>query len=123
MEGGVYDVRDWAEVRRLSREGWTNAAIGEKFGMSRNTVAGLIVAESPPRYERKRAGSMLDGYADAIAAMLDEDPRAPATVVLERLRPLGYAGGITILKERLGELRPALWLLAAISAPRICQAS
>lgn len=112
----MYDVQDWAEVRRLSRDGWTNTAIAEKFGMSRNTVAGLVAADSPPRYERKPAGSMLDDYADAIAAMLDEDPKAPATVVLERLRPLGYAGGITILKERLAELRPGF--LAARSYQR-----
>jgi transposase len=102
----VYDVQDWAEVRRLSRDGWTNTAIAEKFDMSRNTVAALIAKEQPPLYERTPAGSMLDAHADAIAAMLDEDPKAPATVILERLRPLGYAGGITILKERLAELRP-----------------
>ena len=103
----MYDVQDWAEVRRLSRDGWSNTAIAEKFAMSRNTVAALIAKEAPPRYERARAGSMLDHHADAIVAMLDEDPKAPATVILERLRPLGYSGGISILKQRLAELRPA----------------
>ena len=112
----MYDVQDWVEVRRLSRDGWTNAAIAEKFGMSRNTVAGLIATERPPHYERAPAGSMLDGFADAIAAMLDEDPKAPATVIAERLRALGYAGGITILKDRLAQLRPAF--LAARSYQR-----
>jgi transposase len=103
----VYDVQDWAEVRRLHRDGWTNTAIAEKFGMSRNTVSALVARDRPPRYERSRTGSMLDAFADAIAAMLVEDPRAPATVIRERLQPLGYAGGITILKERLAELRPS----------------
>jgi transposase len=112
----VYDVQDWAEVRRLKRGGWTNTAIAEKFQMSRNTVAELIARDTPPRYERAPAGSMLDGHADAIAAMLDEDAKAPATVILERLRALGYAGGITILKERLAELRPGF--LAARSSQR-----
>jgi transposase len=102
----VYDVHDWAEVRRLKRDGWTNTAIAEKFAMSRNTVAELVARDKPPRYERKLAGSQLEGFVDAIAAMLDQDAKAPATVILERLRPLGYAGGITILKERLAELRP-----------------
>lgn len=102
----MYDVQEWAEVRRLNREGWTNTAIAEKFGMSRNTVATLVARDNPPRYERVPAGSMLDGFADAIAAMLDEDPKAPATVIAERLRPLGYQGGISILKERLAALRP-----------------
>ena len=88
-------MQDWAEVRRLTRDGWAKTAIAEKFGMSRNTVTALIAHDSPPRYERKPAGSMLDDHADAIAAMLDEDPKAPATVILERLRSLGYSGGIT----------------------------
>jgi transposase len=102
----VYDVQDWAEVRRLHREGWTNTAIAEKLLMSRNTVASLIAKQQPPRYERESAGSMLDCHVDAMAAMLDEDPKAPATVIRERLQALGYTGGITILKERLAELRP-----------------
>lgn len=112
----MYDVQDWAEVRRLKRDGWTNTAIAEKFQMSRNTVAELIARDKPPRYERPPAGSMLDEHGDAIAAMLDEDAKAPATVILERLRALGYAGGITILKERLAELRPGF--LAARSYQR-----
>lgn len=112
----MYDVQDWAEVRRLKRHGWTNTAIAEKFAMSRNTVAELIARDRPPRYERPPAGSKLDDHAEAIAAMLDEDAKAPATVILERLRPLGYAGGITILKERLAELRPGF--LAARSYQR-----
>ena len=102
----MYDVHDWAEVRRLKRDGWTNTAIAEKFAMSRNTVSELLARQRAPVYERAAVGSMLDGHADAIAAMLDENPKAPATVILERLRPLGYVGGITILKERLAGLRP-----------------
>jgi transposase len=112
----VYDVQDWAEVRRLHRDGWTNTAIAAKFAMSRNTVASLIASDTPPRYERDPAGSMLDGFAEAIAAMLDEDPKAPATVIRERLQALGYSGGITILKERVADLRPGF--LAARSYQR-----
>ncbi len=112
----MYDVQDWAEVRRLHRDGWSNTAIAEKFGMSRNTVAALLAKDEPPRYERAAAGSMVDEFADAIAAMLDEDPKAPATVIRERLQPLGYAGGITILKEHLAGVRPKF--LAARSYQR-----
>lgn len=112
----MYDVQDWAEVRRLSRDGWTNTDIAGKFGMSRNTVASLLAKDSPPRYERPPAGSMVDPYADAIAAMLDENPKAPATVIRERLQALGYAGGITILKAHLAGVRPKF--LAARSYQR-----
>jgi transposase len=49
---------------------------------------------------------MVDAFADAIAAMLDEDAKVPATVILERLRPHGYTGGLTILKEHVATVRP-----------------
>src|SRR5207247_5842387 len=52
-------------------------------------------------------GSMLDPYKDDIAEMLDTDDGVPATVILERLRPRGYAGGITILKDYVATVRPA----------------
>ena len=39
--------------------------------------------------------------------MLDADPEVPATVILERLRRDGYAGGITILKQHVAAVRPA----------------
>jgi transposase len=112
----VYNVQDWAEVHRLfHRESWSKTAIAEKLHMSRNTVDRLLGLSEPPRYERPGLGSALDSYVDDIVRMLEENPKAPATVILERLRPLGYAGGITVLKERLAKLRPA-----ATSAPATC---
>lgn len=100
-------MEDWAEVHRLfHREGRPKAAIARQLGMSRNTVERLLGLTEPPRYERRPAGSQLDPYIDAIAAMLAVDPTAPATVIRERLRPLGYRGGITILKDHLGHVRP-----------------
>jgi IS30 family transposase len=90
----VYDVQDWAEVHRLfHREHWTKTAIAEKLGMSRNTVDRLLELCEPPRYERAPAGSALDDYMEPIVAMLEENPKVASTVILERLRPLGYAGG------------------------------
>jgi transposase len=103
----VHQVEDWAEVHRLfHRERLSKAAIARRLGMSRNTVARLLELAEPPRYVRRPQGSQLDPFGDAIAAMLDIDPRVPATVVREHLRPLGYSGGITILKEHLAKVRP-----------------
>ena len=100
-------MEDWAEVHRLfHREGAPKAAIARRTGMSRNTVARLLGLAEAPRYVRAPQGSQLDPFADAIAAMLDTDPTVRATVIRERLRPLGYRGGITILKEHLARTRP-----------------
>ena len=83
-------MEDWAEVHRLShREGLSKAAIARRLGMSHNTVARLLELDEPPWYVRAPGGSLVDPFADAIAAMLDEGPKVPATVIRERLRPLG----------------------------------
>lgn len=101
-------MEDWAEVRRLhEREGLSQAAIARRLGMSRNTVARLLGLSDPPRYVRPAKGSLLDPFTARIAAMLDADPGVRATVVLERLRADGFAGGITILKDHLQTVRPA----------------
>jgi transposase len=103
----VHQVEDWAEVHRLfHREGMAKAAIARRLDMSRNTVDRLLGLREPPRYERAPQGSQLDPFAAAIAAMLSEDPAVRATVMRERLRPLGYTGGITILKDHLARVRP-----------------
>jgi transposase len=113
----VYDVHDWAEVHRLyHREHLRKSTIATRLGMSRTTVIRLLELEEPPRYVREAPGSKLDEHKDAIAAILDHDPKAPATVILERLRGAGYDGGITILKDHLATVRPTF--LAARSFQR-----
>jgi transposase len=103
----VHRVEDWAEVHRLfHREGVPKAAIARRLGMSRNTVARLLGLDGAPRYVRAPAGSQVVPFADVIAAMLDADPTVRATVIRDHLRPLGYRGGITILKEHLAQVRP-----------------
>ena len=103
----MYEVQDWAEVHRLfHRGGWAKKKIAEELGMSRNTVTRLLELTEPPQYERKSTGSKLDAYKGSIAKMLDVDPTVSARVILEHLRPEGYEGGITILKDYLQEVRP-----------------
>jgi transposase len=103
----MYDVHDWAEVHRLHHvEGMSKAAIAAKLSMSRTTVHRLLRLSEPPKYERRPAGSQVDAFAEAIAAMLAEDPKVPATVIAQRLRPQGFAGSVTILKDHLRRVRP-----------------
>lgn len=102
----MYQVHDWAKVRELVREGVPKKRIAEQLGCSRTTVYRLAALTEPPRYERSSAGSQLEPFKDAIAAMLSDDEAAPATVIRERLQQRGYGGGITILKDYLREVRP-----------------
>ena len=98
-------MEDWAEIRRLHRaEGLPIKLIARTLGVSRNTVRAAIASEAPPRYERKPAGSVVDGFERAIREQLMVAPRMPATVIAERV---GWTRGMTVFKERVAELRPA----------------
>ncbi len=104
----MYDVHDWAEVHRLHHvEGLSKATVAEKLSMSRTTVHRLLALAEPPCYRRKPARSQVDEFADAIAAMLDADPHVAATVIAQQLRPRGFGGSLTILKDHLRRVRPA----------------
>jgi transposase len=100
-------VEDWAEVQRLfHRERLSKRRIAQRLGMSRTTVIRLLALPEPPRYERPRAGSLLDPHRAEIRSLLAADPTVPATVIRQRLVRAGYAGGITILKDHLARVRP-----------------
>jgi len=100
-------VQDWAEVHRLfHRDKASKTSIAERTGMSRNTVENLLSSAEPPSYSRGSKGSLVDPFKDQIASLLDQDPKAPASVILEHLRRCGYKGKITILKDYLQQIRP-----------------
>jgi transposase len=112
-------MHDWAEVHRLHDvEGMSKAAIAARLAMSRTTVHRLLALDRPPRYARRPAGSKLDAFKGAVAAMLREDPKVAATVIAERLRRHGYAGSLTILKDHLREVRPAFLAAACYQRTR-----
>src|SRR3954469_300389 len=101
----LLSVEDWAEIRRLHRaEGLPIKMIARTLGVSRNTVRTAIASQGPPRYERKPAGSAVDGFDRAIREQLMVAPRMPATVIAERV---GWTRAMTVFKERVAELRPA----------------
>jgi hypothetical protein len=68
-------------------EGLSKAAVAAKLSMSRTTVHRLLALSEPPKYVRRPAGSQVDRFAEAIAAMLAVDPTVAATVIAQRLRP------------------------------------
>ena len=98
-------VEDWAEIRRLHRaEGLPVKAIARTLGISRNTVRAALESDGPPRYQRKPAGSAVDAFEPRIRELLQAYPTMPATVIAERV---GWDRGLTVLKDRVRELRPA----------------
>lgn len=101
----MLSVEDWAEIRRLHRvEGMGIKTIARVRGISRNTVRSALASGTPPKYERPRASSIVDEVEPRIRELLRATPTMPATVIAERI---GWARGITVLKDRVAELRPA----------------
>jgi transposase len=101
----VLIVEDWAEIRRLRRsEGVSISEIARVIGCSRNTVKAALASDGPPKYERRPAGSRVDGFEPRIRELLRAVPTMPATVIAERV---GWPFGIRTLSGRVAELRPA----------------
>jgi transposase len=101
----VLGVEDWAEIRRLYRaEGMPIKAIARVMGVSKNTVKRALTADGSPRYERRvGGGSIVDAVEPRIRELLQAWPTMPATVIAERI---GWTRGLTVLKDRVRELRP-----------------
>lgn len=80
--------------------------IAAELSLDERTVRFWLDQESyRPRFGVKRE-SKLDGFKKDIARWLEQYPLS-ATQVLRRLRENGYAGGYSILKEYIRQIRPA----------------
>jgi transposase len=100
----VLSVEDWAEMRRLHRaEQMPIKQVARVMGCSKNTVKRALAADGPPRYERAPRGSVVDAAEPRIRELLAAWPTMPATVIAERI---GWTRGLTVLKDRVRELRP-----------------
>jgi transposase len=101
----VITVSQWAEARRLFlSEGMSKSAIAETLGISRNTVAKLVAAPQPPKYERASVASRVDSFEPQIRLLLAQTPKMPTAVIMERV---GWVGARTVFYDRVRALRPA----------------
>ena len=93
------------EIHRLHLvEKWPQRRIARHLHIGRHTLAKYLDTPAPPPSRRDRT-SKLDVFKPAIAELLQQDPKAPAQVLFQRLQALGYDGGITILKDYLQAVR------------------
>src|SRR5690349_14959188 len=77
--------------------------IARVLGCSKNTVRRALASDGPPKYERAGRGSVVDEVEPRIRELLAAWPTMPATVIAQRI---GWTRGLTVLKERVRELRP-----------------
>ena len=98
----------WYMIRELLREGLSVSEIARQTGRDRKTIRKVRDAPGHPGpQERRKRGSKLDPYEPylrqrATAGVLN------AVKLLEEVRRRGYPGGITLIREFLHPLRPAV---------------
>src|SRR5436853_7263345 len=94
-----------SELHRLHLvEKWSLRKIARHMRIGRRTIAKYLEAPAAKAAHRDRA-SKLDPFKEIIAELLQQDPDANAPVIAQRLKPLGYNGGFTIVKDYLRTLR------------------
>jgi transposase len=96
------------ELHRLYwSERWPIRKIERHLHMSWRTIKKYLEAPAQGPAKRERA-SKLDPFKTTIAEWLEKDPTVTAAVIEQRLRPLGYTGGHTILRKYVKKRRPPL---------------
>jgi len=112
-----YSSREELEnlVATRHRDGWSGRILAKDLGVSRNTVRKILKKVRKQQQEghdllSKKVStpraSKLDEYIPRIKALLEEYPNITGQRVFEELQDADYDGGITILREKLQELRP-----------------
>jgi transposase len=103
------------EIVRRRQSGTSMRRIAKDLGLARDTVQSAI-----RRWQAERAGtepstpvpvparrpSLVDPYNDTIRQLLERYPDITIARLFEELRGCGFAGGISIVRERVLELRP-----------------
>ena len=87
------------------RQGLTIAQTALALGLHPQTVAKWV---KRARYEARAAApraSRLDPFKDQVVRLLESHPYS-AQQIFQRLQEAGYAGGLTIVKDYVGKVRP-----------------
>jgi AraC-like DNA-binding protein len=85
-------------------ERWSIRKIARHLHIGRRTIAQYL-ATSPRTPARRKRASKLDPFKATIAELLDQDAEASAVLIAQKLRSLGFDGGLSILKEYLQRVR------------------
>ena len=99
------------ELVRMWYGGASQRRIAKRLGISRRSVRRVLQRHENARTgvppQRPQRPSMLDGFEERIADLVDRYPDITAVRLHEELCRAGFKGGYTIVKERLRAIRPA----------------
>ena len=101
----MIDYETFCQIHQLHQKGLKVSQIAEELKLDPKTVEKWInQARYQPRQTPERP-SKLDPFKGQIVAMLERHPYT-AQQILQQLRPQGYVGGYSILKEFVHQVRP-----------------
>jgi transposase len=105
------------QVITRHNEGWSIHQLSRHYGISRNRVRRIVrkaqkartqPAAAPPGVAmRTTRTSKLDAFIPNIENLLEKYPTISGVRMMEELRTQGYQGGLSIIRERLKQLRPS----------------
>lgn len=102
----MLDTEQINDLHRLYwSERWSIRKIERHLRIGWRTIRKYLEAPAQGPALRSRS-SKLDSFKGNIAEWLEKDPRVTAAVIEQRLRPLGYDGGSSILQEYVRKVRP-----------------
>jgi transposase len=102
----MIDYETFCQIRRLhDQKGLKVSQIAEELKLDPKTVEKWIHQTRYQPRQTPRRPSKLDSFKGQIVAMLERHPFT-AQQILQQLRQQGYAGGYSILKELVRQLRP-----------------
>ena len=104
----MLDTEQINDLHRLYwSERWSIRKIERHLKMGWRTIRKYLKAPAQGPALRSRS-SKLDSFKGNIAEWLEKDPQVTAAVIEQRLRPLGYTGGASILQEYVRKVRPQM---------------
>lgn len=100
------DTQIWADIRRLKElEKLSEREIAERLNISRGKVRRALFQASPTWLPARNRTSKLLTFKPGIDEILEQYPKLSGLRIFEKLKAGGYAGGITILRDHLREVR------------------
>ncbi|MGE3310073.1 MAG: IS21 family transposase [Limisphaerales bacterium] len=102
----MIDYQTFCRLRQLHDEqGLKASQIASVLDLDPKTVEKWVAESDYRPRQRSRRPSKLDGFKGQIAALLERHPYT-AQQLLQQLRAKGYAGGYSILKDFVRQVRP-----------------
>ncbi len=92
-------------IHELAAQGMSLHAIARQLGLARNTVRTYVRGAAVPA-ARPTKPQKLDPFKVQIRRWVQEDHLLNCVTMRDRLRPLGYTGGVSQLKAFVQPLRP-----------------